>query len=116
MESTANTEESHNTEESQNSKAEFFFSKYIRILLLRNFLRLDHIFDEFYLSEFQKVMATQFIRDHLSNKENSKVDRLQEWLTQKINDKSTVEFCDPCQVGCPEIIPKLTASSFWSFF
>ena len=112
MESTANQEET------KAAKADFFFSKYFSLFPHSNsiFSRLDQIFDEFYLSEFQKVMATHFIRDHLAIKENSKIERIREWLMLKLNSKNVVDFCHPFQVGCPEIIPNLTASPFWSFF
>jgi len=110
--------ESSKSEEFKTEKTDLFFAKFhpFSFLSLLTSFRLDQLFEEFYLSEFQKVMATQFIQEHLAVKENCKLERIQEWFLMRFNDKNIQEYCDPFQVGCPEIIPQLTASPFWSFF
>lgn len=74
--------------------------------------RLNRIYDEYYLSEFQRFAVGKFIKETIANKSNSKVDRIREWLMKKINNKmviSSVEF----QRGCPNIIPSLRAIPWW---
>ena len=59
-------------------------------------------------------MTTHFIRDQFADKESKKVDRIREWLFAKMNKNNfSKNYWNPFQIGCPEIIPKLTARPFW---
>ena len=57
-------------------------------------------------------MTVQFLKNQIGDKENKKVERIREWILLQINKKK-YEKIPEMQLGCPEIIPKLTASPFW---
>lgn len=43
------------------------------------------MYEEYFLSDLQKVAMTKFIKTHFSNKDNKEVDRVRPWLLNKIN-------------------------------
>ena len=49
--------------------------------------KLDKIWDEYYLSEFQRAAVIGFIQGQVANPKNEKVDRVRSWLLNKLNDK-----------------------------
>lgn len=76
-------------------------------------VRLETLLDEFFLSKFQKVMTLHFLREQFALKDGKDLDRVKEWIFLKLNGKGSSDYALPLQCGCPEIIPKLTASTFW---
>lgn len=73
--------------------------------------KLDVFYKEYFLSDFQKFAAGKFIKDNISNPSNKKCDRIRDWLIGKLNHKRAQGHLN--QLGCPEIIPHLTAKPFW---
>lgn len=75
--------------------------------------KLQDFFNEYHLTDFQKFAVTKFIKQNIADKNNLKVERVRGWLFHKINgQKVPTEF--PLQKGCPDIVPGLTATPWWS--
>jgi len=55
------------------------------ISLLVFYLRLNKVYEEYFLSDLQKVAMTKFIKTHFSNKDTKDVDRVRPWLLAKMN-------------------------------
>jgi hypothetical protein len=70
------------------------------------------IYDEHYLSEFQRAAMGQFIQKNMSDRNNDKMDRARAWLLNKINGKKYVSTHE-WQKGCSEVIPGLRAIPWW---
>jgi len=74
--------------------------------------KLQGLYNEYYLSDFQKFAVTKFIKENIANKDNAQVERVRDWLFAKMN-KQKVPSIYPLQKGCPDIIPGLTATPWW---
>ena len=76
------------------------------------YFRLNKVFEDYFLSDLQKIAMTKFIKTHFSNKDNKEVDRIRPWLINKINNQR-IHPKEEMQKGCPDIIPGLRAQPWW---
>jgi hypothetical protein len=58
------------------------------------------------------MAVSKFIKVHLGDKGNTKVDRIRPWILAKIN-QTYIPPLSPLQKGCPDIIPGLRAQPWW---
>jgi len=74
--------------------------------------KLDKLYAEYFLSDFQKFAVTKFIKENIAARDNMKVERIRNWLFNKLNG---VRQDTPLiyQRGCPDIVPGLTATPWW---
>ena len=73
--------------------------------------KLDSLFDEYYLSNFQRTMVMTFIKKHMGDQKDSEFEHARSWILNKMNKIHS--FSTEGQKGCPDIIPGLKASPFW---
>lgn len=73
--------------------------------------KLESLFDDFYLSNFQRTMVMTFIKKHMGEQTDSAFDHARGWLLSKINKSAPTP--SEGQEGCPDIIPGLRGSPFW---
>lgn len=74
--------------------------------------RLNSFYQDYFLSGLQQMAVSKFIKVHLGDKNNNKVDRIRPWLLAKIN-QTYIPPASPLQKGCPDIIPGLRAKPWW---
>ena len=75
--------------------------------------KLEALFEESYLSNFQKLACRKFIKDKVGNPANDEVKRLRGWLFMRINGQKLPEKYHPRQLGCPDLIPGLSLKGWW---
>lgn len=70
------------------------------------------VYDQYFLSDLQRVAVTKFIKTHLGNEKSNAIDHLKPWLLAKINGQK-IPPKEEMQKGCPDIIPGLRAKPWW---
>lgn len=45
--------------------------------------------------------------------DNKNVERAREWLFMRINGKKLPDEYHPRQIGCPDLVPKITIKPWW---
>ena len=74
--------------------------------------RLAEVWNEHYLSEFQKAAANHFVKSFMSDRSNKRVERARHWLLNQINKKKYISPHE-WQRGCSEVIPGLRGIPWW---
>lgn len=73
--------------------------------------KLEELFDEFYLNNFQRTMIMTFIKKHMNEINEKEFGHARNWLLNKINNIPSIGV--EGQQGCPDVIPGLQGFPVW---
>ncbi len=74
---------------------------------------LIDLFDEYLLTELQRLAAFKFIKEKFTDTEGKDAVNLKKWLLLKVNGKIYPENAPKLQLGCSDLVPGLTIQPWW---
>jgi hypothetical protein len=75
--------------------------------------KLIELFDEYLLTELQRLAAFKFIKDKFSNPNCIDAENLKKWILLKVNNKIHPDNIHKLQKGCIDIVPGLRIQAWW---
>jgi len=75
--------------------------------------KLIELFDEYLLTELQRLAAFKFIKDKFSNTDCVDAENLKKWILLKMNNKIQPDNIHVRQRGCIDIVPGLRIQAWW---
>lgn len=75
--------------------------------------KLIELFDEYLLSELQRLAAFKFIKDVFTDTKRQDCNNLKQWLLMKVNNKIHPINVHKMQLGCTDVVPGLRIQPWW---